>query len=178
MPSAKKFVQNLAIHLGEIPLPSDLKSEHDLKHRCLDIAVRSFTEEALRVPAKDMDKVVFTPGDTKEEKARWAASKSLQNIVVFGCPNTGDIFITHPKIGAVFIEVKFSKSRSAKSDSLPGDLQRAIGQSVIGSLRHPHVICLIVCQGQRRARTADLAADLKRALWEKHRIALVVRGLR
>ncbi len=175
MSPAEEFVQNLAAHLREIRLPSALaekRPEHDLKKRYLRAAIRSFTEKALGIPSKDLDEVVITNGDTPEEKARWTNSKSDQNVVAFDCPNTTDIFIKHPKIGTVSIEIKASKFQSA-----PGDLQRAIGQSVIASMKHDHVICLAVRQGQRKAQTDDLGAKLISTLWEKHRIALVVRGL-
>lgn len=60
---------------------------------------------------------------------------------VFGCPNTGDIFIRYKirsesEFRSVFIELKFSKRRGNGADLLPGDLQRSIGQSVIASMQH------------------------------------------
>jgi hypothetical protein len=74
--------------------------------------------------------------------------------------------------------LKLSKAKGPhEADSLPGDLQRSVGQSVIASLRHPHVICMVVCQGRRKGKPQDLGEKLRATLWEEHRIALVVRGI-
>jgi hypothetical protein len=174
--AAEEFVQNLAARLRKMPLPLALakkRAESNLKKHYLLPAVRSFTAKALGVLPEQLDAVVISNGDSRAEKKRWSDSKADQNVVVFDCPNTTDIFIKHEKIGTISIEIKASKF-----EGVPGDLQRAIGQSLIASMRHTSAICLAVRGGRpRRTRTDDAAAKLVKALWENHRIALVVRGL-
>jgi hypothetical protein len=173
--SADSFVASLVRHLTAIPLHGPFRSELDLE-KVVAAAVRQFTTQALGLDDPALEEVVFTHGDDRHSKALWTASKPHQNVVAFGCANTSDVFIRHSQIGTIYIELKLSKARGLKSNSLPGDLQRSVGQSVIASLKHRHVICMIVTQGQRRDRDGDMAENLRKALWEKHGIALVVRG--
>jgi hypothetical protein len=169
------FVQGLVQTLEEAPLPSGISSEGELERAICEV-VREYTRQALAVGAEALHDIVFTHGQTRDEKERWTKSKPLQNVTVYGCSNTSDIFITHPRLGSVYVELKLSKRRGVNADTLPGDLQRSIGQSVIASLRHSWVICVVGCVGDRQTIPGDLGEKLRTMLWDKHRIALVVRG--
>lgn len=172
---ADEYTVSLANLLAKIQLPDNVRTELELE-RFVCKAVRKFTSRALNLNSHSLKNVVYSHGDTPEERALWTKSKTLQNVVIYGCSNTSDIFITHPDIGTVYIELKLSKARrDLNSNSLPGDLQRSIGQSIIASLRHPYVICMVVCKGERKIRPHDLSQDLEEMLWKQHRIALVVR---
>ena len=62
-----------------------------------------------------------------------------------------------------------------KSSSLPGDLQRSIGQALIASLKHSHVICFIVCQNKIPKKENDLSIKLQEKLL-KNNITIIVRS--
>jgi hypothetical protein len=171
---AKKFWLALSRHLATIPLKGTFKTELDLE-RFLRKAVKRFASTKLGLATPDAASAVYSHGETSPEKKAWSQSKALQNVVVYGCANSSDIFITHQKMGSIYIEVKLSKARGKSATSLPGDMQRSIGQSVIASLRHPAVICFIGILGKLRSVPQDLGKDLKRTLLQKHRIALIVR---
>lgn len=171
-----QFSIDLARHLETVPLLGPLKSELDLE-RMLRAATRDFTGKYLNLRPQDFASVVYSHGENGIEKMAWSRSKALQNVVVFGCSNTSDIFVTHSQIGSIYIEVKLSKARGRGASSLPGDLQRSIGQCVIASLRHAHVICFVGVQAELRQMAEDLSAALKTTLLEKHRIVLLVRPI-
>jgi len=170
------FVQGLVQTLEEAALPPAIRNEGELE-RGICAVVREYTRQALGVGAEALHDIVFTHGQTRDEKERWAKSKAKQNVIVYGCSNTSDIFVTHPPLGSVYIELKLARHRGAEASTLPGDLQRSIGQSLIASLRHPWVICVVVCESDRRTGADDLADKLRAILWQKHRIALIVRGI-
>ncbi len=164
---AENFVQNLIGFLQSVSFRRTIKNESDLDN-CLREKVRRYTRESLDIKDENLRKTVFTHGNK-----HWAKSKPLQNVVVYGCSNTSDIFITEPRVGSIYIELKW-----AKRHTLPGELQRGIGQSLIASLRHPYVICLVVCESDQREKTPDeLGEKLRALLWARHQIALVVRSL-
>jgi hypothetical protein len=170
------FVCDLAELLERFQIPAGIKTEIELE-RSIKQMVRDYTKKRLHLDDQELRDVFFTHGDSAEDKDLWTKSKGSQNIHVYGCSNTGDIFIKHPNIGTVYIEIKYSKKRGKAASTLPGDLQRAIGQSFIASLKHSHVICLIVCEADIKTRPHDLGSDLKDRLWNEHRIAIIVRPL-
>ncbi|MFC1591345.1 hypothetical protein ACFL43_02355 [Thermodesulfobacteriota bacterium] len=165
------FVIQLADEIAlSCPDPAGLSSEAELENN-LVIIVEDFVQKHLDVTAEQIPQTVY--GHVR--KKDWTASKKKQNVVAYGCSNTSDIFIEHHSIGSVYIELKLAKKRGEREgNSLPGDLQRSIGQSIIASMRHPYVICFIACQGKRRniAGYRDYYESLTESLWEKHRIAL------
>jgi hypothetical protein len=80
-------------------------------------------------------------------------------------------------LGTIYIELKFSKKRgNREASALPGDLQRSIGQSIIASLVHTYVICLIVCETKIRKREKDRSKELREML-HNHKIELIVRSI-
>ena len=174
--SAAAFVESLVKLLERAP-PSSVRREIDLE-RAIVPMIRRHTRRALGTNDLDINDVVFTHGTTVKAKKRWTRSKADQNVLVFGCPNTSDIFIKLPGSKTIYIELKWAKHRGVKADTLPGDLQRSIGQSLIASLRHAYVICLVVCEHLRPERPDDYRNKLRRLLWKKHRIALIVRSRR
>ncbi len=187
---ADALVQDLADHLDAVPVPPSVSDEQGLDRYFREV-VRRYAQEKL--PGAK----VFTHGDTDEEKRWWTTSKALQNVTVYGHPNTSDIFISDPRLklagdardGGLYIEFKFAKRRGHGGTSLPDALHLAIGQSIIASLRHPYVIALIVCQhiadpdlttdaaGEERPDKLDRREALSQLLWQQHRIRLVVRDL-
>ncbi len=171
---AKKLLNGLAQILQNAIFPH-LNSEIELE-RAVSLLIRDYTKHSLGLSEKELEGVIFAHGETKEEKTRWTDSKPMQNVHVFGCSNTSDIFLLHPAFQSIYVELKLSKQRGTL-DSLPGNLQRAIGQSVIASLRHPYVICLVACDGARKLNQADLGKELTKILWKNHHIALIVRSL-
>jgi hypothetical protein len=172
---AEKFFIGLA-HLLRNAVFSYLKSEIELE-RAVSLLIRAYTKRSLDLSEKELESVVFAHGETKEEKRRWTDSKPMQNVYVFGCSNTSDIFLLHPAFQSIYIELKFSKQRGGL-DSLPGDLQRAIGQSIIASLRHPYVICFVLCDGVRKSKQTDLGKELTEILWKNHHIALIIQRIK
>jgi hypothetical protein len=75
------------------------------------------------------------------------------------------------------VELKLSKKRPGiNSSSLPGDLQRSIGQSIIASLKHRYVICLIVCEKDIELKENDCSEELRETLRRNHKIELIVRS--
>ena len=174
--NAETLTNKIVSLLRNCDLPISMESELALERK-LGPIIRNLVKDTLKINDEVLSEVVFSHGETRAEKEFWTKSKADQNVVVYGCSNTGDIFIKHPDGESIYIEVKLSKRRGPKSTSLPGDIQRSIGQSLIASLRHAFVICFIVCQGDLRARPDDLRNELEQTLWQRHRIALIVREL-
>ncbi len=168
-----RFVQGLASVLRRASLPRRLRREIDLE-RAMWPLVRTYTKRALNLSEEELDEALVTHGRTKEEKERWTRSKVHQNVVVYGHANTSDIFLKERRVKSVYVEFKLAKVRSKKASTLPGDLQRSVGQSLLAHLRHHHVVCCIVCQ--RRVPHDGNAKRLEKILWNKQRIALVVRS--
>jgi hypothetical protein len=169
-----RFVQGLAGALRRASLPRRLRREIDLE-RAMWPLVKSYTRRALSLRKEELDKALVAHGRTREEKERWTNSKSYQNVVVYGHPNTSDIFLRDKRVKSVCVELKLAKARSRKASTLPGDLQRSLGQSLLAHLRHKYVVCCIVCQ--RRVAHDKNAKRLEKMLWRKHRIAMVVRSM-
>jgi hypothetical protein len=153
-----------------------LRAEIDLEREIRKI-VRDYSKEVLNLDEKMLTDVIFSHGENDKEKDLWTMSKSFQNIIVYGVKKSSDIFIKHPDLGTIYIEIKYAKKRGKSASTLPGDLQRAIGQSIIASLKHSFVICLIICETELMNIPYDLGGDLKVELWNEHRIALIVRAL-
>jgi hypothetical protein len=172
------FVRNLVEKLSNVAISETIRKESELE-AIIYKTVRNYTKKALGIDDAGINEIVFTHGNTKEEKKRWTQSKRDQNVVVYGCSNTSDIFIKKRGLGTIYIELKFSKRRGNKEASaLPGDLQRSIGQSIIASLLHGYVICLIVCETKIRKRKGkDHLKELQETLRRDHRIELIVRSM-
>ena len=167
-----RFVQGLAGVLRGASLPRRLRREIDLE-RTIWPVVRSYTKRALNMSEEELGKALVTHGRTREEKERWTRSKPLQNVIVYGHPSTSDIFLKDKRVKSVCVELKLAKARGRKASTLPGDLQRSLGQSLLARLRHQHVVCCIVCQ--RPTPRDGSARRLEKMLWHKHRIATVAR---
>ena len=75
------------------------------------------------------------------------------------------------------IELKYAKPKTDGS-GLTSQIQRAVGQSLIASLRHKFVICVIVYKNQKKEQEAGEIEKLKKVLQEKHNIYLVIRPLK
>jgi hypothetical protein len=171
-----EFVKGLVERLNKQPLSRSIRTEADLE-KVIFKTVRTYVNDKLGDDDQNIHQILFTHGETKEEKERWTMSKQDQNVVVYGCSNTSDIFIKKPGSGTIYIELKYSKRRGNKDASaLPGDLQRSIGQSIIASLIHTYVICLIVCETKIRKRENDYSLELQEML-RKHKIELIVRSI-
>ena len=163
------------LKLIQFPSPSDFSREAELENYILQ-NIKDLVKEKINIKDEtELNKTVYAHGKTKAEKRLWSASKVFQNVIVFGCSNTGDIFIDLKENGTIYIEIKYSKRRNEKSSSLPGDLQRSIGQALIASLRHSHVICFIVCQNEIQKKANDLSMELQEKLL-KNNITIIVRS--
>jgi hypothetical protein len=171
---ADRFVQGLAGALRRAPLPRRLRREIDLE-RAMWPLVRGYTKRVLGLREDVLEKTLVAHGRTKEEKERWANSKLQQNVVVYGHANTSDIFLQDKRVKSVYVELKLAKARSRKASTLPGELQRSLGQALLAHLRHKYVVCCIVCQ--RRVAHDKNSRDLEKMLWRKHRISMVVRSV-
>jgi len=164
------FVQNLIKILKDVPISSNIKKESDLEKIIYRI-IRDYTAKTLKVDDDKIDKVVFTHG------VNWTESKIDQNVNVFGCSNTSDIFIKEPRLGTIYVELKYAPRRGDKgANKLSDSLQRSIGQSIIASLVHTHVICLIVCEAKRKEREKDYSEELTELL-RSHNIEFIVRNI-
>ncbi|OGY49490.1 MAG: hypothetical protein A3J65_03705 [Candidatus Buchananbacteria bacterium RIFCSPHIGHO2_02_FULL_45_11b] len=170
-----EIVNELENKLKLIKFPSDFSREAELENYILQ-NIKDLVKEKINIKDEtELNKTVYAHGKTKAEKRLWSASKVFQNVIVFGCSNTGDIFIDLKENGTIYIEIKYSKRRNEKSSSLPGDLQRSIGQALIASLRHSHVICFIVCQNKIQKKANDLSIELQDKLL-KNNITIIVRS--
>ena len=97
-------------------LPNSLGSEMDLE-RVLRHIARDCAKEVLKIDDEKLADIVFSHGETRGERKSWTKSKSYQNVVVYGCSNTGDIFIRHPNGGSIYIEIKLSKKATSKEEA-------------------------------------------------------------
>lgn len=169
----EKFVLNLGHLLEKIKIPLSIKNEIELEY-ALSSHIKKFVQKNLS-QSNNLDGILFHHGRNKREKAWWTKSKLLQTVKLFG-DNVSDIFITHRKIGAVALEFKYIKLASA-GKGLTGHIQRAIGQSLIAKLRHPFVICAVFYNKKQRNLKPGLFIKLKKLLWNKHRIYLIIKGV-
>lgn len=149
---SRAFLDDLATHLRHIHLSPDIESEGSLKTSVASI-VREYVIERLG-PKTAVYVAVDKKVATQEDRDKWKESKPLQNVTVYGSPNSTDIFICDdptaaqgPPESGVSIELEFfKKKRGAKTaTTLPSILHHTLGQCLIASLRH-NVICLIVGQ--------------------------------
>ncbi len=157
--------------LKKINLPLSIKSEADLEYAILP-HIKNFILKKL-VKNEALNDILYYHGRTVEEKKSWARSKSFQAVKLFGT-NVSDIFIKHPRIGAIAIEFKYVKT-DKKGKGITGSIQRAIGQSLIATLKHPFAICFIVYTSPRKFLKAEMAQQLKKLLWNQHKIYLIIR---
>lgn len=165
----EKIVIKLGKLIENLPLPDSIKSESDLEYALLS-DIKKFIKDELFSNVKN---VLYHHGRTVQEKKHWADSKPLQVVKLFGV-NVSDIFIKCSKIGAVAIELKYAKI--SKRKGLTSFLQKAIGQSLIATLRHPFAICCIFYRQLHKNKIEfGLIEKLKKILWKKHKIYLIVR---
>lgn len=169
--SKERFILKLGNLMETVALPASIESEGDFEYAVLPY-IKKFIEEEL-TGSKMFDGVLYYHGRNTEEKKWWSKSKPLQTVKLFGT-NVSDIFIVHEKIGAVALELKYVKL-SKKGEGLTGSIQRAIGQSLIATMRHPFAICVIVYRQEKKHLEIGIAKQLKDLLWEHHRIYLVIR---
>ncbi len=172
--SHDKEKEKIVIKLGKLienmPLVDSIKSESDLEYALLPDIKKFIKDELFR---SDVENVLYHHGRTMQEKKHWADSKPLQVVKLFGV-NVSDIFIKCSKVGAVAIELKYAEI--SKRKGLTSFLQRAIGQSLIATLRHPFAICCIFYrQSYKNKIEIGLVEKLKKILWRKHKIYLIVR---
>src|SRR3989338_5565404 len=133
---SEKFVINLGRFIEGLKLHAGILTEAELEQAVIP-AIRKSVEAVLpRGPSSRP--VLYHHGTTTEEKRQWSDSKPLQIVQLFGT-NVSDMFIAHPRMGAVAIEFKFVKG-SGGSIKLTSQIQRAIGQAIIATLRHPYAI--------------------------------------
>lgn len=169
--SGEKFVLKLGRLMDKVSIPSSVNDESSLEYAILP-HIRKLIQKEL-TGNKTLDGVLYHHGRNKEEKKWWSKSKSLQTIKLFGT-NVSDMFVAHPKIGAVALEFKYVKL-SRKGEGLTGSIQRAIGQSLIATIRHPFAVCVIVYKKQKKHLMVGVMRQLKNLLWEHHKIYLVIR---
>jgi len=170
------FVKNLVAILQKHPLLTTIKTKEQLEQQIHQILC-DHIKNTPSISIEKLEDIIFTHGKTKTEKDNWTRSKIHQNIIVYGCSNSSDIFIKHPHLGTIYVELQLSKKMAGiTSSTLPGDLQRSIGQSIIASLNHSYVICLIVCEKDIAVKENDYSDKLREILWINHKIALIVRS--
>lgn len=167
----KKFVLKLGRLIEKTPLKYSIKDEIGLEYAILP-HIKKFIQKEL-TGNKVLDGILYHHGRNKREKEWWAKSKKLQNVKLFGT-NVSDMFIVHPKIGAVALEFKYVKL-SRKGEGLTGSIQRAIGQSLIATMRHPFAVCVIIYRQQKKHLEPGVIQKLKKSLWEQRRVYLIIR---
>jgi len=64
---------------------------------------------------------------------------------------------------------------SQKGEGLTGSIQRAIGQCLIATMKHPFAVCVIGYGQQKKHLEIGVAKQLKDLLWKHHRIYLIIR---
>jgi hypothetical protein len=168
-----EFMLGLENILREIPIPQNINSELDLEHILLP-HIKNYLKESLQVKQQELKTAVYAHGEDEEGKRLWTKSKPYQTVTAFGCTMAADIFIRHENIGTVFIEVKLAKPRKSGGDSFPGGLQRAIGQTVIASMKHKCAICYIATP-KRPTYENDIADKLIKTIREKLGILVIVK---
>lgn len=168
---SEKIVLELGELLKKIDIPLSIENEVDLEYAVLPciknfILVKLAKNEAL-------DDILYYHGRTAEEKKFWTKSKSFQTVKLFGA-NVSDMFIKHPRVGAIAVEFKYVKL-DKQGKGLTSSIQRAIGQSLIATLRHPFAICFIVYASPQKLLDHGMARQLKEILWNQHKIYLIIR---
>ncbi len=169
-----EFVLGLENILGSIPVPHNITNELDLE-RILLPHIKNYLKKSLQVNQEDLKTIVYAHGESKEGKRLWSESKKYQTVNVFDCTMAADIFIRHEDIGTIFIEIKLAKPRKSGGDSFPGSLQRAIGQTVIASMKHTFAICYIATPKRSSAHENDIAERLVKTIREKLGILIIIK---
>jgi len=167
----ERFVQKLGGFIEHVRIPSTVRTETELELAVLP-TLKAFIQRAFP-RRKRKTPILYHHGTTTEEKHWWSRSKALQTVQLFGT-NVSDMFIVHPRTGAIAVEFKYAKETQG-SVKLTSQIQRAVGQSIIATLRHPFGICAIVYRKPKKSLPEGKLKALKRSLWKKHRIYLVVR---
>jgi len=169
-----EFVLGLENILKSIPIPQNIDNELDLE-RILFPHIKSYLEKSLQVKQEELKTIVYAHGENKEGKGLWSESKKYQTVTAFDCTMAADIFIRHENIGTIFIEIKLAKPRKLGGDSFPGSLQRAIGQTVIASMKHNYAICYIATPKRSSTHENDIAEKLIKTIWEKLGILIIIK---
>ena len=168
--SVKQFVMEMGRLLERIDLPPSIKNESDLEYAVLP-HLKAFIRKKLTLTG-ELEGIVYHHGRTKEEKKWWKKSKPLQTVLLYGT-HVSDMFVAQPDIREVALEFTYKKL-SRKKEGLTSHIQRAIGQSMIATLRHPFAICMIVYEAQHEFPDTELVRQLKEKLW-KRGIYLIIR---
>ena len=104
-----EIVNELVGKLKLIQFFSDFNSEAELENYILQ-NIKDIVKEKIKIKDEaELNKTVYAHGKTKAEKRLWSTSKIFQNVIVFGCSNTGDVFIDLKEKGTIYIEIKYSK---------------------------------------------------------------------
>lgn len=167
----EKFVLKLGYLMEKAFIPPSVNNESGLEYAFLP-QIKKLIQKELGTPG-GIDKILYHHGRNTEEKKHWTESKKLQTVMLFGT-NVSDMFIVHPKIGAASLEFKYVKL-SRTGEGVTGSIQRAIGQSLIATVRHPFAVCVIVYGKQKKHLELGAMKQLKNLLWKHHKIYLVIR---
>ncbi len=169
-----KFVIALGKIVSSIAIPGNINNELDLEEILLP-HVKSYVQESLQKTQEELKTIVYAHGKNKEEKKLWSESKKIQTITAFNCTMASDIFIHHENIGTIFVEIKLAKPRKSGGDSFPGSLQRAVGQTVIATMKHDYAICYIATPKRGSSLKNDISEKLIETLWKKLKILLLIK---
>ncbi len=137
-----EFVIGLGDILSSIPISGNINNELDLEEILLP-HVKNYVQGSLKKTQEELKTIVYAQGKNNVEKKLWSESKKIQTTTAFNRRMVSDIFIHHEDIGTIFIEIKLAKPGKSGGDSFPGSLQRAIGQTVIATMKHDYAICYI-----------------------------------
>jgi hypothetical protein len=169
-----EFVLGLENILKSIPIPKNINNELDLEHILLP-HIKSYVKKLLQVKQGELKRIVYAHGENEEGKRLWTASKEYQTVIAFDCTMAADIFIRHESIGTIFVEIKLAKPRKSGGDSFPGSLQRAIGQTVIASMKHNYAICYMATPKRSSTHENDIAEKLIKTMREKLGILIIMK---
>jgi len=142
--------------LTQMPLASEYADEQ----RDLQPHVQRALEESLRrsFPAANLRTTISVGGTGKP------------NLRLHGTSFWPDVEVTEGTVRLAAIEVKLIRSRQPASKAIA----EAIGQSIIYSIRYPHVFAFIVHYGRSDARLHDEDAGLEKRL-SPYNVELILR---
>jgi len=132
--------------------------------------LKNTINKELHLSDKDLDKLIISHGETKEEKERWSKTKVWQDVIIAGCRNTSDIVVKLLDKETIAVQIKYAKGRITTA------IQTVVGQCIIASLRHPVVIGLVFSKYAIKDSKKDEFVNLVNML-ERHNIFLIVKKI-
>ena len=167
--NAIELAQSLVVKVEEYQFSANYNTELELE-KDIYALFRCIVTEKVATQKSDINGIITTHGDTKEDKKRWSKTKKWQDVIIAGCKNTSDIVIKLSDTETVVTQLKYAKT------NITGAIQAVIGQCVIATLKHSAVIGIVISKQPIKHKESDRLNELIQR-FKQDKIFLCVREI-